>query len=251
MPRQNAPWGATEKTAFQCGSAASTMRFDARIANAVGRSTNAVRPAAAAPAASPRRATAPASGRSRSTRRRPIQSAQKRTPSASVSGCPARAAAANTRISAAAVRARPRASRPRSSRKSIHGQRQKTAVCGKKIHCARVIESAKPMAPNTAARDETESSRSQSHIPASASSSLTHAAARKADGSPRGSGRQGERRKRRRLAVGRERRTGAVPAVRARAARLRRMRGERLGPREASASRRRSSTGCAAARSRT
>jgi hypothetical protein len=63
-------------------------------------------------------------------------------------------------------------SRPRSTRKSIHGQRQKTDVWGKKSHCENVSESPNATAARTAERRLAPSSEAHSHIPDIASTSF-------------------------------------------------------------------------------
>ncbi len=181
------PCGQTERIGSQCGRVVSAKRFEARIARTEGSSRNAVSPAAARPARPTRRSTAPASARSPASHRPAIQKAAKSTPTAMLSGWPASAPTTNTNPRATTERVRPTGSRPRSMRKSIHGQRQNTAVCGKKRNCEKVSDSPKATAAKNADRGAAESSRAHSHIPAMARMSLSGPRKRNAAGRPSGS----------------------------------------------------------------
>jgi hypothetical protein len=112
-------------------------------------------------------------GRSRTAQRAAIQSAVKRKPMTAVSGWPARTVTTNRIVSAVTVRPRAASSRHRSMRKSVHGQRQSTADCGKYSQGGvKEKERAKATAAKAAARVDAPSSRTQSQVPAEASSSL-------------------------------------------------------------------------------
>ena len=104
-----------------------------------------------------------------------------------LSGWPASAPSASTAPSAMVARRRPAASRPRSRRKSIQGHRQNTAVCGKKSHCEKFSERPYAIAAKNDALSEARSSRTQSHMPAIAISSLSGPSRRNAVASGSGS----------------------------------------------------------------
>src|SRR4029453_12700311 len=86
------------------------------------------------------------------------------------SGCPASAVNTNTSVSAATVRPRPAASRPRSIRKSVQGRSAIGVECGKKIQGGvKEKPSENATEAKAAARGEAPSSRVQSQTPAAAS----------------------------------------------------------------------------------